>query len=202
MVVHCRSSVYGSFFMSNIAIFIDGAYLDHIQELPKREQIDFVSLVHTIAQNIPILRVYYYHCPPRQYRNQSRRERDRYSRMHKFLERMQMLPNFEVRRGKLQEIRNDDDNVIDVVQKQVDVLLSIDLVHLASKRRITNAALVTGDSDFIPAIKLAKNEGVHITLWYSAASEINRGLLAAADQAFALETDYLPFTTEEDPITE
>lgn len=49
-------------------------------------------------------------------------------------------------------------------QKRVDIKLAVDLVLLASKRQITRAVLVTGDSDFLPAILAAKNEGVVVTL--------------------------------------
>ncbi|SDH74037.1 hypothetical protein SAMN04489735_104925, partial [Aneurinibacillus thermoaerophilus] len=31
----------------------------------------------------------------------------------------------------------------------------------------THAAILTGDSDFLPAVEIAKSEGVHITLFYS-----------------------------------
>jgi uncharacterized protein (TIGR00288 family) len=41
-------------------------------------------------------------------------------------------------------------------QKQVDILLSIDLVDVAVSRTVDKVILVTNDMDFIPAIKKAK----------------------------------------------
>jgi len=51
-------------------------------------------------------------------------------------------------------------------QKRVDVALATDLVMHGTKRLITHAILITGDSDFIPAVEIAQSEGVHITLFY------------------------------------
>ena len=51
----------------------------------------------------------------------------------------------------------------------MDILLGCDLVLLAAKQRIGKAILITGDSDFIPAIEVAKNEGVEIELVYDSA---------------------------------
>ena len=49
-------------------------------------------------------------------------------------------------------------------QKLVDVLLATDLVWLAAKGEIDVAVLVTGDSDFVPAVELARAEGVRVRL--------------------------------------
>jgi uncharacterized LabA/DUF88 family protein len=54
-------------------------------------------------------------------------------------------------------------------QKRVDILLGVDLVQLAAKHRITDAALIAGDSDFLPAIEVAKSEGVVVHLFHGRA---------------------------------
>ena len=43
-------------------------------------------------------------------------------------------------------------------------MLAVDLVTLSFKRAISRAAIITGDSDYIPAIKVAKSEGTAIQL--------------------------------------
>ena len=45
--------------------------------------------------------------------------------------------------------------------------MSIDIVDLAATKQIDEAILVTGDSDFIPAVERAKQHGVNITLYHS-----------------------------------
>lgn len=55
-------------------------------------------------------------------------------------------------------------------QKRVDLMLGVDMALLASKDRIAKVALLSGDSDFTPAIEAVKNEGVLTTLWHGSQS--------------------------------
>jgi uncharacterized LabA/DUF88 family protein len=66
------------------------------------------------------------------------------------------------------------------VQKGVDVMLSVDLVKLASTNQIGKAVLVAGDSDYVPAIKVAK-ETVSVTLCYYEGT-IHRELFDVCDE--------------------
>jgi uncharacterized LabA/DUF88 family protein len=38
-------------------------------------------------------------------------------------------------------------------------MFAVDLVQLSTKRQITEAGIIASDSDFLPAIEVAKNEG-------------------------------------------
>ena len=51
-----------------------------------------------------------------------------------------------------------------VEQKGVDMRIGIDLLHLAYKRLVDQVILITGDSDFVPAAKLARREGIDVIL--------------------------------------
>ena len=53
---------------------------------------------------------------------------------------------------------------LDMGQKGVDMRLGLDLVSLALKRLVDQVIIITGDSDFVPAIKLARTEGVEVIL--------------------------------------
>jgi uncharacterized LabA/DUF88 family protein len=59
---------------------------------------------------------------------------------------------------------HDDDVVYDVSQKGVDTKMSLDIASLAYKRLVDRIVLVTGDSDFVPAAKLARREGLDVVL--------------------------------------
>ena len=68
-------------------------------------------------------------------------------------------------RGKKQiSDLTDRDLRLDIGQKGVDMRLGLDLVSLALKRLVDQVVLITGDSDFVPAIKMARREGVEIVL--------------------------------------
>ena len=49
-------------------------------------------------------------------------------------------------------------------QKRVDMNIGLDVAWLSSKRIVHRIILVTADSDFIPAMKFARREGVQIVL--------------------------------------
>ncbi|MGQ9558712.1 MAG: NYN domain-containing protein [Desulfurispora sp.] len=110
------------------------------------------------------------------------------------------MPKYEVRAGKL-EFRGIDRDTGRLIlqQKRVDIMLGVDMVMLASKQKITHAAIVTGDSDFLPAIIAAKQEGVIVKLFHSnyknAIENINlrphRDLWEAADERYVISQDVI-----------
>jgi len=155
--------------MSRAAIFIDGAYLEYLlKEEFDRPPVDFSALVTRIAGNRELLRAYYYDCLPYQSpTNPSEEERERFSRRQRFHHALTKIPRFQVRLGKL-EYRGMIDGRPQFEQKRVDILLGVDLVQLAAKHQITDAMVVAGDSDFLPAIEVAKQEGVVVHLYHGA----------------------------------
>ncbi len=152
--------------MSRIANFIDGAYLDFLLKdrfgLPR---LDFHRLAERMADSIEILRTYYYHCAPYQGSPPTPEERDRFSRADKFHKYLERLPRYEVRLGRLAR-RYDEHGNLTFEQKRVDIKLGVDMALLAGKNQITHAALLAGDSDFLPAVEAAKIEGVLIHLYH------------------------------------
>lgn len=52
----------------------------------------------------------------------------------------------------------------DIVQKGVDMRIGLDIASLTLKRQVQVIVLVTGDSDFIPAMKFARREGAQLYL--------------------------------------
>ena len=65
----------------------------------------------------------------------------------------------------------------------------MDLVQLSAKQQISHAALIAGDSDFIPAIAVAKNEGVLIHLYHG--STPHRKLIEVADERTQITPAFL-----------
>ncbi len=151
------------------AIFIDGAYLDYIlRDEFGGAYIDFHGLSQQMAHGSDFLRTYYYHCLPYQGNPPTEEERMRYSNRRSFYTALERLPRFAVRLGRLEHrgLRPDGSPIFE--QKRVDILLGVDLTQLSAKGQIQQAILLAGDSDFIPAIEVAKNEGVLVTLYHGA----------------------------------
>jgi uncharacterized LabA/DUF88 family protein len=76
----------------------------------------------------------------------------------------------------------EDDLVPDLKQKGVDMKIGLDVAWLASKSIVERIVLVTSDSDFIPAMKFARREGVQIVLVTMGHRLIKRELKVHADE--------------------
>lgn len=113
-----------------------------------------------------LLRTYYYHCPPYQSNPPTQEEKERYAARRSFYTALDRLPRFSVRLGRLESRGHEPDGRPKFEQKRVDILLGVDLVQLAAKGQIQQAILLAGDSDFIPAVTVAKAEGVLVRLFH------------------------------------
>ncbi len=167
--------------MGRVAIFIDGGYVDKVveRELSGR-RFDFLRFSNEAAGPEERLRTYYYHCPPFQSSPPTEDERARTARADAFYHQLTLLPRFEVRKGRLQKVG------ATFQQKKVDVLMAIDVVHLASTKQVQRAVLVTGDSDLVPAVEVAKFEGVIVDLYYHPNS-VHRELFEVVDDRHAID---------------
>lgn len=66
--------------------------------------------------------------------------------------------------GKSPIVLTDEDFEIDITQKGVDMRLGLDVAAMSFKKQVTQIVMVTGDSDFVPAVKLARREGIDVVL--------------------------------------
>lgn len=83
--------------------------------------------------------------------------------------------------GKLKiEDLQEDDFAFDVKQKGVDMKIGIDIASMAYKRQVDRIILIAGDSDFVPAAKLARREGIDFIL-DSMGNHINADLMEHID---------------------
>ncbi len=179
--------------MSLAAILIDGGYMDRVSRDCGSPRIDFGRLAVELARPNELLRCYYYHCLPYQSPVPTPEEQERYAGKQRFFSALNRLNRFEIREGKL-EFRGVDRETNKPIfeQKRVDISLGVDLVLLSVKQRIERVVLVTGDSDFLPAVRAAKNEGVLIHLYHgSGPQQPHRDLWEEADDRTLITPDML-----------
>ena len=166
--------------MDRSAVFIDGGYLDKVlQNEFERARVDYRKLSDLVSQGTDRLRTYYYHCMPWQGNPPDPAERARFSSMDSFFYNLKQLPRFEVRLGKIAR------RGADFQQKRVDVLLSVDLVRMSWDHQIQRAIIVSGDSDYVPAVLAAKDAGVLVQLYYHPNS-VHDELRSACDDRFEI----------------
>lgn len=64
----------------------------------------------------------------------------------------------------IEEITENDFLFTGVEQKGVDMKIGTDIASLAYKKQVNKIILIAGDSDFVPASKLARREGIDFVL--------------------------------------
>ena len=68
------------------------------------------------------------------------------------------------------------DFYLDIQQKGVDMRIGLDIASLANKRLVDQIVLIAGDSDFVPAAKHARREGIDFILdpmWHTIKPSLN-----------------------------
>ena len=103
----------------------------------------------------------------------------------RYYHRVNTLPRVSFRLGSLEIRGARSDGSPRFQQKRVDILLAVDLVMHSAKGHIIRAALAAGDSDFVPAIAAAKNEGVAVTRYHG--QSCHNDLRLAADESFRID---------------
>lgn len=64
---------------------------------------------------------------------------------------------------KIEDLQ-EHDFVLNTTQKGVDMRIGLDIASMAYKKQVSKIILIAGDSDFVPAAKLARREGIDFVL--------------------------------------
>ena len=123
-----------------------------------------------------------------------------FTRNSKLIDKVENAPNVAVRRGTLAHqgwqlgyaaakamLAGTKQSVVaqdiapKIRQKGVDMRIGLDIASLALKRLVSTIVLVAGDSDFIPAMKLARREGLRVLLDPLGSSHVRPELKVHAD---------------------
>lgn len=94
----------------------------------------------------------------------------------------------------------DEDFQYNAIQKGVDLKLGLDIASLAYKKQVDKIVLIAGDSDFVPAIKLARREGIDVVL-DSMGQKIRDDLSEHVDGIRSVTVNLEDFQTVSDAIT-
>lgn len=173
--------------MKTVAILLDGGFIEKIlsqklKKWPTADQIyDFA--MSTISVNEELFRIYYYNCLPFEgvVKNPITQQEIDFGQSQAAIRNKEIFSELSqknyvaYRKGKLlfsgwaidkkvnvgQSVSTTDYRP-DFRQKEVDIKIGLDVAWLASKHIVNKIILVTADTDFIPAIKFARREGVNV----------------------------------------
>ncbi len=185
--------------MFRLAIFVDGAYLEKVAK-KINVWVDYEKLsseiltrvnARTPAAPMDLLRTYYYNGLPYQSNRPTEHERKFFQNRRKFYDALERLSSFTVRLGVVKYRGKNNQGQPIYQQKQVDLLLGLDFALLSAKRSIRHAAVVTGDSDMVPAFEEAKREGIAVWLFTGEPRSHARELWQAADERVDLDQPFL-----------
>jgi len=185
--------------MFRLAIFVDGAYLEKVAK-KNDVRVDYEKLsseiltrvnARTPAAPVDLLRTYYYNGLPYQSNRPTDGEKEFVRRRRGFYDALGRLSSFTVRLGVVKHRGKDNTGQPIYQQKQVDLLLGLDFALLSAKRSITHAAVVTGDSDMVPALEVAQREGIAVWLFASQPQSHARELWQTADERVDLDQPFL-----------
>ena len=176
--------------MDKAAVFIDNGYFKQVLASHGTKYLRFDAFSRWVCERINAewYRTYFYDCMPYQSNPPTQEERERFSRANSFIYSLENLPRFQVRLGKLIKLPNGV-----FKQKGVDIKLTIDLLKLSLGGMIQKAILVGSDSDFVPVIQEAKNEGIIVFSCFSRnpGCGIHDELYKTCDDEIELTTDIL-----------
>ncbi|NPE26856.1 NYN domain-containing protein [Methanococcoides sp. SA1] len=138
-----------------VAIFIDGSNLYHNLKRYKIKS-TFEEIINKVETKREIVDIFYYTALL-----DKKIDEKRYQSHKTFLDKIKRIPNFNVVLCKLRRIMLEDGST-DFAIKGDDVHLATDLIRGLYEDLYDIAIVVSGDADFIPAIKLAQKNGKKI----------------------------------------
>ncbi len=161
-----------------VAVLIDNSYLrkEVIEKLPGKSanfRLGYERFSSLLCSDINLerFRTYIYDC--------------QFKREESFFKSLNMEDSFEVRLGDLKFRDNGE-----ITQKQVDVLIVMDMIQLSLKGKVQHIILVSADSDFIPAVKFVKEEGVKVHL-RTALKDVKSELAISCDTRKPIDGTFL-----------
>jgi len=156
--------------------------LAHLNERSSKTPHDLYRIFYYDCE--PIGRRSVYH--PLKKANVDLDKSDTYTWTNAFLEELKKKRKFALRLGHLSNQMNynlkpevtkqlcagkrtldsltEADFIFSVQQKGVDMKIGVDIASLAYKKQVDQIVLIAGDSDFVPAAKLARREGIDFIL--------------------------------------
>jgi len=150
-----------------VSIFIDGSNLYYSLKDLGVSKINFQKLVGLLKKNRLLISIFYYNAPL-----DISVDAKKYWDQQKFFDALRRLPGFNVVLARLRKHKKED-GTYEFQVKGDDVYLAIDLVSGAYENLYDTALIVSGDEDFVPAIKKVQKLGKKVENIYFCTTSSN-----------------------------
>lgn len=155
----CRSyRAFSKMEKERVTVFIDGSNFYHgLKNCIGRTDIDFLRLGQKLCgKRRKLIRVYYYNAVIKQEDSP-----EGYKKQQRFFNKLYSVPYFELKLGRLESRRAEDGSVY-YIEKGTDINLAVDMMKYAYNNAYDTAVIVSGDGDFVNAVKAVKDLGKHV----------------------------------------
>ncbi|MCP4551815.1 MAG: NYN domain-containing protein [Bacteroidetes bacterium] len=186
--------VDGGFFLKRYRLINKVKNPDPVKTASDLWEMCLKHLTQAKSESFYLYRIFYYDCLPYDKKQHNPvtgksidfSKTDQYKFQLKFLEELKKKRKIALRLGVLEdrkrwiikpsitkelltkELSVDDltenDVQFDFTQKRVDIKIGLDIASMSLKNQVEQIILVSGDSDFVPASKLARREGIDFIL--------------------------------------
>jgi uncharacterized LabA/DUF88 family protein len=144
-------------------LFIDGAYLRNQFErfanlwFEGNEEIDYAAIVNLLMVN----KCFYYDCLDDMQRSGEAQKdfEERVAIQKGIFNKISRVPRAHVRYGTLKGASNKRRR-----QKEVDILIAVDMMSHAARKNMDEAILLAGDMDFTPVVESLVDLGLTVTV--------------------------------------
>ena len=198
--------------MKRSILLIDGGYLKHLLRdakiSPTPNIIEVFSKHCFEEEKEDCIRILYYDCPPYEGKPPAPISKKPYifKKDSRWLDDLARRDFFAVRLGVLKfrgwELRRtdqnkekgdltDDDFKPRFEQKGVDMRIGLDISSISHKKNIDRIILVSGDTDCIPAVKLARKATIQVVLIRFEEARLSNELIQHVDMVRRIDIDHL-----------
>lgn len=186
--------VDGGFFLKRYRSINKVRNLDPIRTANDLWEMCLKHLTQAKGEEFDLYRIFYYDCLPYNKKQHNPvtgkaidfSKTDQYKFQLEFLEELKKKRKIALRLGILEDRKRwiikpsttkelltkklnvddltEDDVQFDFTQKRVDIKIGLDIASMTLKNQVEQIILISGDSDFVPAAKLARREGIDFLL--------------------------------------
>lgn len=176
--------------MKRVSVFIDGNNFYYgLRKLYGLKQslknFDFEKFSKFLAAQNELCKIFYYNAQLDKRKNPAK-----YESQKKFLEKLRKIPNLNLVLCKLLKRRVADTNQFYYIIKEDDISMAVDIVEGACSNDFDIAVLVSGDGDFVPAVKAAQRKNKSVTNVYFRNSS-SRNLKSCCNNSLELTKDVM-----------
>ncbi|MAG78987.1 hypothetical protein CMI40_01275 [Candidatus Pacearchaeota archaeon] len=176
--------------MKRITIFIDGNnFYFGLRKIYGKDKslknFDFLSFANFLAGNEKVVAIYYYNA-----QLDIKFNSKKFKSQKEFFSKLRKIPNFNLILCKLLKRNIIGTNKHYYIIKEDDIHMAVDMVDGSADNKFDTAILVSGDGDFVPAVRSVKRRNKKVENIYFKGSS-SRNLKNHCDKSLELTKEVL-----------